>query len=210
MRAAERALEDRRRARARPSAPMPIEVIVTPICTAEMYSLTFASCSSASAAPLAPSSRISSRRARRERTSAYSAITKNALIAISSAARMSFRPFTRVPAIPDARRRPACGPDAATVGAGGPSRATLLRGRSSSSSFIVLSTRSTVARAMVGREAGALRSGEARRSRAASAKSASVRPPCGVRGERQAHLVPAVHEDVRVVVGAPPRARRRG
>ena len=60
---------------------MPMEVMVTPIWTAEMYSLMFPSWSSASAAPRAPSSRISSSRALRERTSAYSAITKNALIA---------------------------------------------------------------------------------------------------------------------------------
>ncbi len=76
------------------SAPMPIEVMVTPIWTAEMYSLMFPSCSSASPAPRSPSSRISSRRARRERTRAYSAMTKNALIAIRTAARVSLRPFT--------------------------------------------------------------------------------------------------------------------
>ncbi len=44
--------------------------------------------------PSAPSSRITSRRARRERTSAYSAITKNALTPTRTAARISFRPFT--------------------------------------------------------------------------------------------------------------------
>ncbi len=77
------------------SAPMPIEVIVTPIWTAEMYSLTFPSWCSASAAPFAPSSRSSSSRARLERTSAYSAITKKAFSAISSAAMISLSPFTR-------------------------------------------------------------------------------------------------------------------
>ena len=61
-----------------PSAPMPIEVIVTPICTAEMYSLMFASCCSASAAPRRPrraslpaargaSARARTRRSRRTR-----------------------------------------------------------------------------------------------------------------------------------------------
>ena len=78
-----------------PSAPMPIEVIVTPICTADMYSLMFASWPSASPAPRCPSSRITSSRARRERTSAYSAITKNAFSAISTAVKRSFRPLTR-------------------------------------------------------------------------------------------------------------------
>ena len=43
---------------------MPIEVIVTPIWTAEMYSLMSCSCSSASAAPRSPCSRIASRRVR--------------------------------------------------------------------------------------------------------------------------------------------------
>jgi len=66
-----------------------------PIWTAEMYSLMFASCVSARRAPLTPSSRISSRRARRERTSAYSAITKNALMATRTAAMISFSAFTR-------------------------------------------------------------------------------------------------------------------
>ncbi len=42
-RAAERAFEDAASAGS-PSAPMPIEVIVTPICTAEMYSLMSVSC----------------------------------------------------------------------------------------------------------------------------------------------------------------------
>ena len=42
---------------------MPIEVIVTPIWTAEMYSLMLPSCPRASAAPRAPSSRITSSRA---------------------------------------------------------------------------------------------------------------------------------------------------
>ena len=73
---------------------MPIEVIVTPICTAEMYSLMFSSWLSASAAPRAPSSAITSRRARRERTRAYSAMTKKALIATSTAARISATTFT--------------------------------------------------------------------------------------------------------------------
>ena len=91
------------------------------------------SCSSASAAPLTPSSRISSRRARRERTSAYSAITKNALIATRTAAKMSFRPFTPERATDQAPAAP-CGRPPGRRGrrALGP---TLLRG-SSSSSFI--------------------------------------------------------------------------
>ena len=65
-----------------------------PIWTAEMYSLIDPSCSSARREPLSPSSRITSRRARRERTSAYSAITKKALTATSTAARISSRTFT--------------------------------------------------------------------------------------------------------------------
>src|ERR1700722_9241888 len=76
------------------SAPMAMEVIVTPICPAEMYSLMRSSWLRASAAPREPSSRITSRRARLERTSAYSAATKNALIAIKTTASMSLSPFT--------------------------------------------------------------------------------------------------------------------
>ncbi len=76
------------------SAPIAIEVIVTPIWTAEMYSLMRSSWLSASAAPREPSSRMSSKRARLERTSAYSAATKKPLIAIRTTASMSLSPFT--------------------------------------------------------------------------------------------------------------------
>jgi hypothetical protein len=69
--------------------------MVTPICTAEMYSLMLASWLRANPAPRWPSSRITSRRARRARISAYSAITKNALTAIRTAVKRSFRPLTR-------------------------------------------------------------------------------------------------------------------
>jgi hypothetical protein len=76
------------------SAPIAIEVIVTPIWTAEMYSLMRSSWCRAKAAPREPSSFISSRRARLDRTSAYSAATKKPLIATKTRAMMSFSPFT--------------------------------------------------------------------------------------------------------------------
>ena len=182
---------------------MPIEAIVTPICTAEMYSLTFPSCSSASRAPRRPPRQHLPGGARRERTSAYSAITKNALTATSSAVRMSLSPFTGVSDATVAAGRDAAGPSPATAPV-----ATRRADATSRRIFFVVhrsrrprnGSKPSGRRRLAGGSCRAtLR--RARRSLAASAKSASVRPPCGVGGERQAHLVPAVDEDVRVVVG---------
>src|SRR4029077_19028927 len=136
----------------------------------------FASCASASAAPLAPSSRITSRRARRERTSAYSAITKNALIAISSAVRVSVRPFTpagQSVGRADARRVGAVQDDAGVRGPSGPSYfGEVLRRRSS------LADLPNLARASVGRGTIAAQDQTTASIWPARAKSASVRPPC--------------------------------
>src|SRR5450759_556853 len=182
-----------------PSAPMPIEVSVTPICTAEMYSLMFPSCSSASPAPFMRCSRMISRRALRERTSAYSAITKNALIATRTAVKMSFRPFTpaRRPATRHGTRRGCPSRDDGSGGGPlGPSYlgVDLLR-RSS------VADPSKVARAMVGRATPApARSGELV-DPAGELEVGGGEAALRVGAERQAHLVPAVQEDVRVVVG---------
>ena len=150
--------------------------------------------------PSAPSSRITSRRARRERTSAYSAITKNALTAISTAVRISFRPFTRDRRSPTRARATSRCPDRCRSAHARPVGATLLRGRF----FVVVhrAGRRVNGSKGDGRTRGPPALAQARRSiRAASSKSASVRPPCGVRRQRQADLVPAVQQDVGVVVG---------
>ena len=113
---------------------------------------------------------------------------------------MSFSPFTPRSATPDARR---------AAQARRAERGSRRRWRPSGPRYFgeVLRRRSSVAD-RVNRskgdwsDVGRRRPAQARRSISpASSKSASVRPPCGVRGERQAHLVPAVHEDVGVVVG---------
>src|SRR5216683_2746275 len=161
-----------------------------------MYSLMFASWLSASAAPLAPSSRRTSSCARRERTSAYSAITKNALIATRSAAMMSLSPFTRDRRFPAPLGRPprGCGRDKLVGGRSGPCYfGEDLRRRSS------LADRSTVARARVGRTACAPGSGRPV-DLAGQAKVGVREAPFGVGRERQADLVPAVEQDVGVVV----------
>ena len=107
----------------------------------------------------------------------------------------------------------------------GPVRAELLRG-SSSSSFILCrhakgskaprrKREESFARWTSGRGALNRQHGPTGSSMLpASAKSAAVSPPLGVRRERQADLVPAVHEDVWVVVGvlgasAQPASRAR-
>src|ERR1700730_7265676 len=181
-----------------PRAPMPIEVSVTPICTEEMYSLMFPSCSSARFAPFWPSSRISSSRARRERTSAYSAITKNALIAISTAVRMSLRPFTPARRSPAGRLEPEGGSNREGRAVCGPSGPRYfgedLRRRS------LLADLPTVARAMAGSDAAGPGSGGTV-DLARQLKVGVGEPALGVGGERQADLVPAVEEDVGMVVG---------
>src|SRR4051794_17074048 len=77
-----------------PMAPTPSEVIVTPTWAAEMYAPRSSSMCSVSGAPRTPSSSIASRRWRRERTNEYSATTKNALNAIRTAVAKSARAVT--------------------------------------------------------------------------------------------------------------------
>src|SRR3954451_1053381 len=78
-----------------PMAPTPREVMVTPTWAAEMYEPRSSSMCSVSGAPRSPSSSIASRRRRRERTREYTAITKNPLSAIRTAVMKSARAVTR-------------------------------------------------------------------------------------------------------------------
>ena len=204
-RAAESVLEQRRRARARRARRCRSRSSSRRSGTAEMYSLIVVELLERAGARRAePSSRISSRRARRERTSAYSAITKNALIATSSAARMSSSAFTRS-ASPRASAQLASGRRVRRPRGRWPRY--FGRGSSSSSSD---ADGPTVASGSVGSERARRGAQAARRSRAASSKSASREAALGVGGERQPHLVPAVHEDVGVVVGRLGASPRRG
>src|ERR1700730_8395710 len=150
--------------------------------------LMFASWSSATPAPLAPSSRINSSRARRERTSAYSATTKNALIAIRTAVRMSLRPFTpgrRSPTRHHAGWESPIRDDARGGGPGGPSYLEVVLRRRSS-----LADPTTVARAMVGRpRRSAWHSGELVEL-PGEGEVGRGETALRVRGECQADLVP--------------------
>ncbi len=175
---------------------MPIEVIVTPIWTAEMYSLTLPSCSSASAgAPRAfLAHQFEPRPARahervlgdhEERVDRDQQRRDDQLQAVAHA---DPEPW-RVGRARGHRRRPARGPV----------RARLLRG-SSSSSFIALR------RPLKGSKRHASEApvrGVAQTRRIESSRELEVgvgEPALRVRGEREADLVPAVDEDVRVVV----------
>ncbi len=182
---------------------MPIEVIVTPICTAEMYSLMFASCSSASSAPLRAfvAHHFQARAARahervlgdhEERVDRDQHGREDELQAVHAAARIR-----RAPA------RPAKPCRLSRVRAYGQSRpryfGEVLRRRSSLADAPNGSKASRRKQRIRGR---ALGSAQASASICVGEREVGVgEAALGVGRERQAHLVPAVHQDVGVVVG---------
>src|SRR5947209_11697996 len=128
-------------------------------------------CLPARRAPRAPSSASDSSRARRERTSAYSAITKNALTSTSTAVRMMSRAFTTAQSTRRANGASVC--------------PLLLRG---GSSFIV-ATAGTVAGAGADSAQAIDGGGEP--------QIGLGHPTRGVGAERHTHSVVAMDQDVR-------------
>src|SRR5579863_361038 len=139
---------------------------------------------SASVAPRRFCSRMTSSRALRERTSAYSAITKNALTATSRAARISFSPVT-----PDRGEQPAEPPPGSAIGRCYFGEVRLRR----SSAADAL----TVAGGAVAGGASSTQPVDPQGEREVGVGEASLR----VSRELEAHLVPTVDEDVGVMVG---------